>query len=34
VSGRPLEELVGQGWAEALAPVHDRIRAMGDLLRA
>lgn len=31
---RPLEELVGEGWAEALAPERDRIRAMGDWLRA
>jgi uracil-DNA glycosylase len=29
-----LDELLGPGWASALAPVHDRIRAMGDLLRA
>jgi uracil-DNA glycosylase len=34
VSGRGLEELVGPGWTDALAPVHDRIRAMGDFLRA
>lgn len=26
--------MLGPGWAEALAPVHDRIRAMGDFLRA
>jgi uracil-DNA glycosylase len=31
---RPLEELVGPGWAPALAGVEDRIRAMGELLRA
>ncbi|KEI43015.1 uracil-DNA glycosylase [Saccharopolyspora rectivirgula] len=31
---RPLHELVEAGWAEALAPVEDRIRAMGEFLRA
>ena len=31
---RPLEELVGPGWAPALAPVEDDIRAMGEFLRA
>lgn len=31
---RPLEEVVGPGWAEALDPVRDRIAAMGDWLRA
>lgn len=31
---RPLPELVDPGWAEALAPVTDRIAAMGDFLRA
>ncbi len=30
---RPLRELVDHGWAEALAPVAPRIRAMGDYLR-
>lgn len=29
-----LSHLLGPGWAEALAPVHERIRAMGDFLRA
>lgn len=29
-----LEEQVGPGWAEALAPVTDQIGAMGDFLRA
>jgi uracil-DNA glycosylase len=29
-----LSQVVGPGWAEALAPVHDHIRAMGDFLRA
>jgi uracil-DNA glycosylase len=31
---RPLEDLVGPGWAPALEPVADRIAAMGALLRA
>ena len=31
---RPLSEIVEAGWAEALAPVADRIAAMGDFLRA
>ena len=31
---RPLTELVDPGWASALAPVADRIAAMGDFLRA
>jgi uracil-DNA glycosylase len=31
---RPLSEIVEAGWAEALAPVSDRIAAMGDFLRA
>ena len=30
----PLSELVGPGWAEALAPVADDIAAMGAFLRA
>lgn len=30
---RPLQELVGEGWDEALAPVEPRIRAMGAFLR-
>jgi uracil-DNA glycosylase len=34
VSGRPLNETVEAGWAEALAPVADKIAAMGDFLRA
>jgi uracil-DNA glycosylase len=34
VSARPLPEIVEAGWAEALAPVADRITAMGDFLRA
>lgn len=32
--GRPLSETVEAGWAEALAPVADKIAAMGDFLRA
>ena len=32
--GRPLSETVESGWAEALAPVADKIAAMGDFLRA
>ncbi|MEP7178232.1 MAG: uracil-DNA glycosylase [Pseudonocardiales bacterium] len=31
---RPLSEIVEAGWAEALAPVADRIAAMGEFLRA
>ena len=31
---RPLSEVVGPGWADALSPVADRIAAMGDFLRA
>lgn len=31
---KPLEELVDPGWARALAPVADRVAAMGDFLRA
>jgi uracil-DNA glycosylase len=34
MSPQPLKELVAQDWAEALAPVADRIAAMGDFLRA
>lgn len=30
---KPLTELVGPGWAEALAPVEDRLRAVGEFLR-
>lgn len=32
--GRPLAELVDPGWAQALAPVADRVAAMGEFLRA
>ena len=31
---RPLRELVEAGWAEALAPVEDRISSLGAVLRA
>ena len=31
---RPLAEIIDPGWAQALAPVEDRIHAMGDFLRA
>jgi uracil-DNA glycosylase len=34
MAGRPLSETVEAGWAQALAPVADRITAMGDFLRA
>jgi uracil-DNA glycosylase len=34
VVGRPLNDVVAPDWAEALAPVADRITAMGDFLRA
>lgn len=33
-SRRPLDELVGPGWAEALTPVAAELAAMGDFLRA
>jgi len=34
VAARDLNEVVEAGWAAALAPVAERIRAMGDFLRA
>ena len=34
MTARPLSGLVDDGWARALAPVADQIRAMGDFLRA
>jgi uracil-DNA glycosylase len=34
MTARPLRGIVETGWAEALAPVADRIAAMGDFLRA
>ncbi|MGW0040529.1 uracil-DNA glycosylase [Rhodococcus sp. NPDC003348] len=33
MAARPLTELVDPGWAQALAPVADRIAAMGEFLR-
>ncbi|WP_283137236.1 uracil-DNA glycosylase [Rhizohabitans arisaemae] len=33
MAGRPLNELVNAGWAEALEPVAPRISALGDFLR-
>ncbi|SDG53217.1 uracil-DNA glycosylase [Sinosporangium album] len=33
MAARPLHEVVEPGWAEALAPVSDRIAALGDFLR-
>ncbi len=34
MAARPLNEIVEAGWAQALAPVADRITAMGEFLRA
>ena len=34
MTGRPLREIVDEGWADALEPVAARIEAMGDFLRA
>jgi uracil-DNA glycosylase len=34
VPRRPLTDLVDPGWAQALAPVEERIAALGDFLRA
>lgn len=34
MSPKPLSEVVEAGWARALAPVADRIAAMGEFLRA
>ena len=31
---RPLQDVVGPGWADALAPVRDRVASMGQWLRA
>ncbi|MUL44273.1 uracil-DNA glycosylase [Streptomonospora sp. PA3] len=31
--GRPLNEMMDDGWAQALEPVADRIRRMGEFLR-
>lgn len=33
MTARPLTDLVDPGWAQALAPVEDRIAAMGQFLR-
>ncbi|QCB50803.1 uracil-DNA glycosylase [Rhodococcus sp. PAMC28707] len=33
MNGMPLTDIVESGWATALAPVEDRISAMGDFLR-
>jgi uracil-DNA glycosylase len=33
-AAKPLSEVVEAGWAAALAPVADRVAAMGDFLRA
>jgi uracil-DNA glycosylase len=34
VTGRPLNELIDDGWAQALAPVADQVTRMGEFLRA
>lgn len=34
MTARPLNELVDDGWAQALAPVADQVTAMGGFLRA
>jgi uracil-DNA glycosylase len=34
MAGRPLRDIVDEGWAIALEPVAGRIEAMGDFLRA
>ncbi|RKT85823.1 uracil-DNA glycosylase [Saccharopolyspora antimicrobica] len=34
MTARPLHELVEAGWAEALAPVADQIKEMGEFLRS
>ena len=34
MTGRPLNEIMDEGWATALEPVAERIEAMGDFLRA
>jgi uracil-DNA glycosylase len=34
MSRRDLADVLGPGWADALTPAHDRIRAMGAFLRA
>jgi len=34
MAGKPLAEIVEAGWAQALAPVEQRVADMGDFLRA
>jgi uracil-DNA glycosylase len=34
VTAKPLQEIMDPGWADALAPVAERIAAMGEFLRA
>jgi uracil-DNA glycosylase len=34
VTARALSELIDQGWAQALEPVHDQVAQMGEFLRA
>ncbi|ANI39222.1 uracil-DNA glycosylase [Mycolicibacterium vaccae] len=34
MTGRPLRELIDDGWAEALAPVEPQVTQMGEFLRA
>lgn len=34
MTARPLNELVDEGWARALAPVEDQVTRMGEFLRA
>ncbi|MCP9274313.1 uracil-DNA glycosylase [Mycolicibacterium arenosum] len=34
MTARPLNELVDEGWARALAPVEDQVARMGEFLRA
>ncbi|MER7080366.1 Uracil-DNA glycosylase [Saccharopolyspora kobensis] len=34
MTARPLHELVEAGWAEALAPVADQVKEMGEFLRS
>lgn len=34
MTAQPLDELVESGWAQALAPVADRVAQMGEFLRA
>jgi uracil-DNA glycosylase len=34
MTAQPLQQMMDDGWAEALAPVEAQIRAMGDFLRA